>query len=172
MAGVIGNLIPLVIFFIIVGVVSFVGYHIYLVANEIGDQSRQKMEKKNIAFTKDGMKVGVKEIRDEEYADKTQSVLVKAWNSASIPNYKSRLGWNTSQARPEARRAKSSTTTTHSPHSHSSASPHRPSSGSRTPSSTSQRGTGVVGAGKASGGLSAPRPAPVRQSSNPGAWPS
>ncbi|KAF2232826.1 hypothetical protein EV356DRAFT_504833 [Viridothelium virens] len=166
MAGVIGNLIPLIIFFIIVGVVSFVGYHIYLVANEIGDQSRQKMEKKNIAFTKDGMKVGVKEIKDEEYADKTQSVLVKAWNTASIPNYKSRLGWNTSQARPEARRSKSST---HSPHAHSS-SPHRPSAGSRTPSSSSQR---AAGAGTTSGGgLSAPRPGPVRQSSNPGAWPS
>lgn len=30
------------------------------------------MEKKNIVFTKDGMKVGVKEVKDEDYADKTQ----------------------------------------------------------------------------------------------------
>ncbi len=30
------------------------------------------MEKKNVMFTKDGMKVGVKEVRDEEYTDKTQ----------------------------------------------------------------------------------------------------
>lgn len=30
------------------------------------------MEKKNIVFSKDGAKVGVKEIRAEDYADKTQ----------------------------------------------------------------------------------------------------
>jgi hypothetical protein len=30
------------------------------------------MEKKNIVFTKDGARVGVKEMRDEDYADKTQ----------------------------------------------------------------------------------------------------
>lgn len=30
------------------------------------------MEKKNVLFTKDGMKVGVKEVNNEEYADRTQ----------------------------------------------------------------------------------------------------
>lgn len=30
------------------------------------------MEKKNVSFTKDGMKVGVKEMSEEEYADRTQ----------------------------------------------------------------------------------------------------
>ena len=30
------------------------------------------MEKKNVVFTKDGMKVGVKEMKSEAYADKTQ----------------------------------------------------------------------------------------------------
>lgn len=30
------------------------------------------MEKRNVSFTKDGMKVGVKEIKDEDYTDKTQ----------------------------------------------------------------------------------------------------
>ncbi|KAI9654635.1 MAG: hypothetical protein M1821_005842 [Bathelium mastoideum] len=129
------------------------------------------MEKKNIAFTKDGMKVGVKEIRNEEYADKTQGVLVKAWNSASIPAYKSRLGWNNSSTttssspstRPEVRRSKSSQPSVP-----------RPSAGSRTSSSGSHKGAGSNGLAHShsSGGLHAPRPAPVRQSSNPGAWPS
>ena len=98
MAGALGDLIPLIIFFIIVGVGGFVGYHVspqsllrynpytwpdrslmcvsnlqvYLVINDIGNTSKQKMEKKNIAFTKDGMKVGVKEVKVEDYADKTQ----------------------------------------------------------------------------------------------------
>ncbi|KAK7567794.1 hypothetical protein IWX91DRAFT_333292 [Phyllosticta citricarpa] len=52
------------------------------------------MEKKNVTFTKDGMKVGVKQRSTEDYADQTQSYLVKAWSLTSFPAYKSRLGWN------------------------------------------------------------------------------
>lgn len=52
------------------------------------------MEKKNISFTSDGgMRVGVKELRTEEYSDRTQNVLVNAWNLSEWPNYKSRF-WN------------------------------------------------------------------------------
>jgi hypothetical protein len=58
------------------------------------------MEKKNVVFTKDGVKVGVKEVKHEDYKDKTQSVLVSAWNLSSWPAYKSRL-WNR-QERSEA----------------------------------------------------------------------
>jgi len=57
------------------------------------------MEKKHVSFTKDGMKVGVKELNDEDYADKTQNLLVKTWNASSFPAYKSRL-WNTQAATP------------------------------------------------------------------------
>lgn len=52
------------------------------------------MNKRNIHLTADGgMRVGVKEIGQEAYADKTQSTIVKAWNLSSFPAYKSRL-WN------------------------------------------------------------------------------
>jgi hypothetical protein len=44
----------------------------YLWTNELADQGKRTMEKKHVSFTKDGMKVGVKELGDEEYADKTQ----------------------------------------------------------------------------------------------------
>lgn len=37
------------------------------------------MEKKNVVFTKDGMKVGVKEVKDEDYADSTQRCAVRRW---------------------------------------------------------------------------------------------
>lgn len=40
--------------------------------NELKERGIKKMEKKNIMLTKDGMKVGVKEVRDEDYADATQ----------------------------------------------------------------------------------------------------
>lgn len=50
----------------------------------MADRGVKKMEKKNVSFTKDGMKVGVKDVQNEEYADRTQSVLVKAWQFAGL----------------------------------------------------------------------------------------
>lgn len=41
-----------------------------------------KLGKKNVVFTKDGAKVGVKEISAEKYADKTQKAFVKTWTTA------------------------------------------------------------------------------------------
>ena len=38
-----------------------------------------KLEKKNVVFTKDGARVGVKEIRAEDYADKTQRYVSLPW---------------------------------------------------------------------------------------------
>ncbi|KAJ4319064.1 hypothetical protein N0V94_004116 [Neodidymelliopsis sp. IMI 364377] len=66
------NLIPLVVLFLV----------IYLYTNELADRGVRKMEKKNVVFTKDGAKVGVKEVSAEQYADKTQRAFVKTWNAA------------------------------------------------------------------------------------------
>lgn len=44
----------------------------YLWTNDLANKGKQTMEKKNVSFTKDGMKVGVKEMSEEEYADRTQ----------------------------------------------------------------------------------------------------
>lgn len=41
------------------------------------------MGRKNVVFSRDGVKVGVKSYRDEKYVDKTQSWVVKAWNLAT-----------------------------------------------------------------------------------------
>ncbi|KAF2147425.1 uncharacterized protein K452DRAFT_304266 [Aplosporella prunicola CBS 121167] len=92
--GSLGKLLPLLILFTVLGFMAYFGFQIYLYANELADKGKKSMEKKNVVFTKDGMKVGVKEVRDEDYEDKTQSFLVKAWNHSSFPAYKSRLGWN------------------------------------------------------------------------------
>jgi len=91
-----------------VGVFAYIGYHMYLFSNELAERGQKKLEKKNISFSKDGMKVGVKGLRDEDYADKTQNVLVKAWNHASFPGYKSRL-WNT-DATPDFKKMNAKTT--------------------------------------------------------------
>ncbi|KAI5270547.1 hypothetical protein E4T47_06064 [Aureobasidium subglaciale] len=91
--GAISNLIPLIILFVVAGAFAFVAYQMYIWTNDLADQGKKTMEKKNMTFSKDGMKVGVKEISEEEYADRTQSVLVNTWNQSSFPAYKSRL-WN------------------------------------------------------------------------------
>ena len=56
---------------------------IYLYSNELAERGVRKMEKKNVVFTKDGAKVGVKEVSAEQYADKTQRAFVKTWNAAN-----------------------------------------------------------------------------------------
>ncbi|RMZ69638.1 cytochrome p450 monooxygenase [Pyrenophora seminiperda CCB06] len=76
------NLIPLVILFAVVGGIGWVGYQIYLYSNELAERGVKKMEKKNVVFTKDGAKVGVKEVSTESYTDKTQRAFVKTWNAA------------------------------------------------------------------------------------------
>jgi hypothetical protein len=55
---------------------------IFLYSNELAERGVKKMEKKNVVFTKDGAKVGVKEVSNETYADKTQRAFVKTWNAA------------------------------------------------------------------------------------------
>ncbi|KAF2661811.1 hypothetical protein K491DRAFT_710639 [Lophiostoma macrostomum CBS 122681] len=80
--GAIGNLIPLVVLGIFVAGAAWVGYQVYLYSNQLAERGVRKMEKKNVVFTKDGARVGVKEIRAEEYADKTQRAFVNTWNAA------------------------------------------------------------------------------------------
>lgn len=80
--GAIGNLIPLVILFLFVGGAAWVGYQIYLYTNQLADRGTRKLEKKNIVFSKDGAKVGVKEVNTEDYTDRTQRAFVKTWNAA------------------------------------------------------------------------------------------
>jgi hypothetical protein len=63
---------------VIAGLV-WVGYQIYLSVGKIQANASQQMGNKNVVFTKDGVKVGVKHVENEKYVDKTQSVLVKAW---------------------------------------------------------------------------------------------
>lgn len=44
------------------------------------------MSKKNLTFTKDGVRVGVKQRNTENYVDATQSWVVKAWNLGTASN--------------------------------------------------------------------------------------
>ncbi|KAF7172307.1 hypothetical protein CNMCM5623_004546 [Aspergillus felis] len=87
------SLVPLFILLVAVVILSIIGYIAYSIVQEVSKNTRSKMEKKNVMFTKDGIKVGVKELSEEDYVDRSQSILVNIWNHTSFPAYKSRL-WN------------------------------------------------------------------------------
>ncbi|KAF6218572.1 hypothetical protein HO133_005922 [Letharia lupina] len=99
------KVVPLVIFFIVLTVAAFIGYAVYTIATDVAEKTSKKMEKKNISFGKDGMKIGIKEVRNENYVDQTQSLLVKAWNYSSWPAYKSRF-WNKENEPPQKAQAR------------------------------------------------------------------
>ena len=66
------KIVPLFVLFIALVFAAFVGYAIYTIACDIADKTSKKMEKKNVSFGKEGMKIGVKEIKTENYVDQTQ----------------------------------------------------------------------------------------------------
>lgn len=81
----------------------------YLFSHDLANRGKKHMEKKNVNFTKDGMRVGVKHRSEEEYADRQQEVLVKTWNlsNESRPGTGSRSSSSTS--RPSGSRTTSKT---------------------------------------------------------------
>ncbi|KAL4778753.1 hypothetical protein BJX76DRAFT_362421 [Aspergillus varians] len=85
------RLLPLIILLVVVIILAVVGFIAYSIVQEVSNTTKSKMEKKNVMFTKDGMKVGVRQVGEEEYVDRSQSVLVNIWNHTSFPAYKSRL---------------------------------------------------------------------------------
>ncbi|KAL2014032.1 hypothetical protein VTN00DRAFT_1557 [Thermoascus crustaceus] len=84
------NLVPLFILFVVVGVMAFIGFVVYGIVQGVSSATRERMEKRHILITKDGVTVNVKELNDEDYVDRSQSVLVSIWNHSSFPAYKNR----------------------------------------------------------------------------------
>ena len=68
------KLVPLVLLFFGVVAAAFVGFVIYTIATDIADKTSKKMERKNVSFGKEGMKIGVKEVKTENYVDQTQKL--------------------------------------------------------------------------------------------------
>lgn len=69
---ILSKVVPLVIFCLVLTVAAFIGYVVYTIATDVAEKTSKKMEKKNISLGKDGMKIGIKEVRNENYVDQTQ----------------------------------------------------------------------------------------------------
>ncbi|KAI9886559.1 MAG: N-alpha-acetyltransferase mak3 [Watsoniomyces obsoletus] len=85
------KILPLLILFFFLAIAAVIGYHIYCAANEITNAAGKKLEGNRIVCSRDGVKVSVTHVEDETYVDRTQSILVKAWNLSSFPAYRSRF---------------------------------------------------------------------------------
>jgi len=91
--GKISSIVPLILTILLIIVGAGVAFIVYEIVNSISQTTSKKMEKHNISVSRDGMKVGVKEVSTEKYTDHTQGVLMKVWNHANWPGYTSKLGW-------------------------------------------------------------------------------
>jgi hypothetical protein len=66
------SIVSLVLLLIAVTVLAVVGFVAWSIAHEVGHKTRQKLEKKHVSFSRQGMKVGVKEVTVEQQEDATQ----------------------------------------------------------------------------------------------------
>lgn len=68
----ISKLLPLILLVVLAAIATFVAYAIYSICTEVANKTQEKMEEKNVSFSKDGLKVGVKGVGNENYVDRTQ----------------------------------------------------------------------------------------------------
>jgi len=66
------KLLPLLLLILLAAIATFVAYAIYSICTDVANTTHKKMEEKNVSFSKDGMKVGVKGVGNENYVDRTQ----------------------------------------------------------------------------------------------------
>jgi len=66
------TLLPLIILVVVVAILAAIGFVVYSIAHDVGRHTRVKLERKNVSFSRDGMKVGVKEVTLEQQEDATQ----------------------------------------------------------------------------------------------------
>ncbi|KAH7029406.1 uncharacterized protein B0I36DRAFT_132303 [Microdochium trichocladiopsis] len=104
------QIIPLVIALVVLAAIGWVVYEVLQSASKIGQRAEKSMAKRNMVFTKDGMKVGVKHYEEEKYVDKTQSWVVKAWNLAE--EGKTAEGSGSRSSKHDTTRTTTATTTT------------------------------------------------------------
>lgn len=66
------RLLPLILLLVGLGIFAAVGWTVYRIATDVKLQTEKKMERKHVVVTKEGMRVGVKEVGREGYVDRTQ----------------------------------------------------------------------------------------------------
>ncbi|KAI1913839.1 hypothetical protein LOZ61_002492 [Ophidiomyces ophidiicola] len=84
------RLFPLVMLFVVLAVLVCVGLVVYNIVMDVTHHTKKQMEKNNVMLSREGVTVELNQIPEEEYKDKTQSVLVDIWNHSTVPALKYR----------------------------------------------------------------------------------
>ena len=66
------RILPLILVLILVAILAVIGLVVYSIVSDVKKQTKKKMQKKNVAWSRDGVTVGVKEVKAEDYKDRTQ----------------------------------------------------------------------------------------------------
>lgn len=66
------DLVGLVVLFVVICAACAIGFIAYSIANDVAAKTKEKMEKKNIKVSRDGLKVGLKQVSSEQVSDSTQ----------------------------------------------------------------------------------------------------
>ena len=62
----------LIVFFVVLVVFAGIAFVVYTIVSDVTNKTKQKMEKKNISFSKDGLQVKMKERSAEQESDAAQ----------------------------------------------------------------------------------------------------
>ena len=66
------SLLPLILLLIFISVGAAIGYVVWSIATDIATKASQQMEAKHIKFGKDGVRIEIKELNEEDYVADTQ----------------------------------------------------------------------------------------------------
>ncbi|KOS18147.1 hypothetical protein ESCO_002594 [Escovopsis weberi] len=77
------TILPLLIVLAVCSTAAWLLYQIYISFTKIRHSASEHMTRHNVVFSRDGVRVGIREPSNEKYVDATQSYVVKAWNLAA-----------------------------------------------------------------------------------------
>jgi len=66
------NLLPLLILLILVAILAFIGFVVWDIVQGVGAATRERMEKRHVLLSREGVTVGVRELTGEDYIDRSQ----------------------------------------------------------------------------------------------------
>ncbi|KAK4108162.1 hypothetical protein N656DRAFT_848806 [Canariomyces notabilis] len=74
------QLLPLAIALLICSAIAWVLYQVFVSLSKVRDQARERIRQRHsVSFSKDGVRIDVRDRGSETYMDATQSLFVKAW---------------------------------------------------------------------------------------------
>lgn len=88
--GLVGKILPFALLVVGFTVLAIIAYVVYSIVQDIADKTSKEMQRHNVNLGKDGVRIGVQEIKNERYVDRTQRYVCHGcvghvgWNQAAL----------------------------------------------------------------------------------------